>query len=654
MPDPIFKKQADGTGYIAQITEDTQLLIRKHGNGVVFDTIGVNGKEFEFHAPTKFSMNSWEKHISNIETLWKDARTYESEMRGIYFEIVNEKPPDKQPKIIFKDKFSPRAIANQIISESPFIYDKHKRLWFYSEESGIWQEHGAEMVNKWIRDASQDDSLQRNHYVKEVVGYIQGACFKDTFPDTSARYVPFQNCVYDLEEKKIVEFSPDMYLTTKFEATVIKNGACPKIDKFMNEILENKEREKLIEWFAYSLYGEYVYQKFLILYGSGWNGKGVAMSILQKILGVENISSEDLHDLIAGGFSIGNLWNKYVNIAGDVAYSDITDTKILKKLTGQDFLSCNRKHKHAFPFMNKAKLIFITNQPPKTHDKSTGFYRRIQVIEFPNDFEKTDDCQLKNKLISPEELGGFSWKLVQILQSLYDNGFKFSHVETVDEMRKKYEKISNPVAGFISDNCEYVNVGYVYRQDFYKRFDEYCHEKNIHKRKAYETLHAVADDSKISAEKNDRCPEGRMIFNGIIWKSEGVASGGSETTKCEIAILRGGAEEPEAIEALSKFSYLCIKENIETPSIASGASENIKISQIFHSFLMERSFISDSSLWDFCKNKKPWELRDELIKSGIITIIENSDDFKINKNLLNEFELIKKPKEGKTTLGGEE
>jgi putative DNA primase/helicase len=59
------------------------------------------------------------------------------------------------------------------------------------------------------------------------------------------------------------------------------------------------------------------YQKALLLYGSGANGKGVFLSAIRNLLGFNNCSNVGLHE-INNAQNLYNLFGKLVNIDSDM------------------------------------------------------------------------------------------------------------------------------------------------------------------------------------------------------------------------------------------------------------------------------------------------------------------------------------------------
>ena len=61
------------------------------------------------------------------------------------------------------------------------------------------------------------------------------------------------------------------------------------------------------------------------------------------------------------------------------------DNGIFKALTGEDYITAERKNKNPFSFKPYARLLFSCNEIPRNYgDRSEGFYRRLIIIRFEN------------------------------------------------------------------------------------------------------------------------------------------------------------------------------------------------------------------------------------------------------------------------------
>jgi putative DNA primase/helicase len=119
--------------------------------------------------------------------------------------------------------------------------------------------------------------------------------------------------------------------------------------------------------------------------------------------------------------------------------------------SGLDSIDGENKYQDSFVFKNTAKLVFSANSLPEAKpDKA--YYRRWQLITFPNNFEGgTEDKLLSKKLQEPNELSGFLNLALDALKRLSLKG-KFTNSKSIEETQREYELNSNPIAAFM-DEC---------------------------------------------------------------------------------------------------------------------------------------------------------------------------------------------------------
>ena len=89
---------------------------------------------------------------------------------------------------------------------------------------------------------------------------------------------------------------------------------------------------------------------------------------MKKFVGMDNCSALPLNVMNSESFSLGELFGKFVNLAGDLSYTDLKETGTLKLLVGRDPIQAKRKFKTDLNFINYSKLIFATNELPKVYD----------------------------------------------------------------------------------------------------------------------------------------------------------------------------------------------------------------------------------------------------------------------------------------------
>ena len=165
-----------------------------------------------------------------------------------------------------------------------------------------------------------------------------------------------------------------------------------------------------------------------------------------------------MHKLENDKYRTAKLYGKRVNICGDILDSRMDKTEIFKKLTsGLDLIDAENKYQDSFVFRNTAKLVFSANALPEVK-RDKAYYRRWQLIQFPNNFEGgTEDRLLITKLQEPNELSGFLNLAIAGLKRLYQKG-EFTNSKSIEEIQKEYEFNSNPIAAFMDECTEPGNL----------------------------------------------------------------------------------------------------------------------------------------------------------------------------------------------------
>ncbi len=301
-------------------------------------------------------------------------------------------------------------------------------------------------------------------------------------------------------------YYPKMFFTAKIPTNYNPEASCPTIDRIFGEIVNPDNIVDLYELIAYSMFRDYPAHKMFFLYGRGSNGKTTYTKILENTLGKTNISSVSLYEFQANRFAGAELFGKYVNISSELEYKELKKTTLLKRLCGGDLIRGEQKYRNPFHFHNHAKLVFLTNELPRTIDKTVAFYRRIHLIEFPNVFEGKNDDKLLLSRIPPEEYEGLAAFCLNRLKEIRRGGFFFTNEGTSTEMAAEYERLTNPLATFLEEETERDSAGIIAKDEFEKRFHAWIDDRG-YRRKWTRT--------QIGREIKDRgIEDGRRIVEG--------------------------------------------------------------------------------------------------------------------------------------------
>ncbi len=270
------------------------------------------------------------------------------------------------------------------------------------------------------------------------------------------------------------------YLSIKQIPITYDKKACPKLfGKFLKDVLYPTEIRTAVETMAYTFYRDCPFEYFFILFGDGSNGKSVFTGLLTALHGANNVSNVSISSLVDNKFALADLEFKDINIDSELTNRSITDTSILKKLTGgrKQPIRIERKNKDAYDVYLYAKLFFNTNSMNSAIDQTTAYYRRLIIISFPNKFEgQNEDPFILDRLTSNEELSGIFNILMHALRNVLNNKGIHLNEKTIEERRLKHEKASNPIKSFIGEAVAEGSTenDWVSKDDFYKAYARYC------------------------------------------------------------------------------------------------------------------------------------------------------------------------------------
>ena len=326
-------------------------------------------------------------------------------------------------------------------------------IWFYN--GSYYEPNGEHVIRYWVEQLLEEDTSE--YYKREVVGYIRDKNPKKRqIFDNPLYLINLRNGVYNIETGELLEHSPSYYFINELPVNYNKKAKCPKIKKFLTEILYKDDIAVIQEFFGYCLYRRYSIHKMIMLIGEGKNGKSTLLNLLRRFLGNDNVSGKEIHSIINNRFGLNSLYGKLANIAGDIPSKGLKRTGILKSLTGEDLVNADVKYKKDFNFVSYAKLIFSANILPRTDDDTYAFYRRWILLSFPYTFEgKKCDKDIIEKISTEKEMSGLFNYAVIGLKRLLKNG-DFSYGKSVEEVKEHYKMLSDPVYAYVQNflKCE--------------------------------------------------------------------------------------------------------------------------------------------------------------------------------------------------------
>jgi len=376
-----------------------------------------------------------------------------------------------------KSKKLDRVVMSQILRKVYQIVTPrdNEEMLYYND--GIYQQ-GAEIKLK--EEAQKLFPKISKHEKEEVLELIRGKTYIDRDDLNANKWeIALKNKIYNIKEDNFRNHNPKDLFSVSIPVKYDKKADCPKIKKFLSEILDPSNIPVIQELFGYCLYREYPIQKAIMFIGEGANGKSVLLNLLKTFLGKENVSSIPLQSLDRNRFAASQLYNKLANIYPDISNRALYDTGVFKMMVGGDMITAEQKFRDGFNFTNYAKLLFSCNQLPETHDNTKAYFRRWIIIDFPNTFKGSKaDKKLIHKLTTEEELSGLLNWAIEGLKRLTTE-WDFTNSKAMNEIERIYKMKSSPLSAFVDSELE-INMGeYVTKDELYEKFQDFCENNGL-------------------------------------------------------------------------------------------------------------------------------------------------------------------------------
>jgi len=372
---------------------------------------------------------------------------------------------------------------------------------------------GGDIVGKTVENILIHKGVADKRKIRDAVAEVlarlgwRSAFLKFPFNTFGNQFIPCANGVLWRSEHdyRLLPYSPAFGYTYRIPVKYDPNATCPKIDKFISEVVPEDSRQILYEIPASCLLQSSEFQYAYMLVGSGSNGKSTYLKLLERFLGKENISNVSLQELCEDRFKAAELVGKLANIHADIPKKAIRYTGKFKMLTGGDTITVEKKYKDPFSFTNTARLIFSANELPEVSDKTYAFWRRWIIVEFPNKFPPNPD--LIKELTTEEELSGFLNQVLRAMERIELLG-KPTMTDSVEKAMEKWMRQSNSVYAFVQD-CIVKDIhAFESKDTVYSAYTEYCEindlrplSKNVFARELPRFVKVTTERRRINGER---------------------------------------------------------------------------------------------------------------------------------------------------------
>lgn len=397
----------------------------------------------------------------------------------------------------FTDK---RNLAQLFYKNQPFYYDKGRNYWLWNTEDLYWYNIDETDLLNAVNGCSRADTIssKEKSEICEAFKQYGRAHTPEPLPENTLQIG--RNLV-NVMTGDIVESTPEYFSTNRIPHNLGESEETPIIDKLFADWLGPDKQLFLQEVATYCMLPDYPIHRIFCLVGDGSNGKSTFIRFIHRLVGADNTCSVSMDGIMSNRFETWNMYRKLLAEMGETHYDSLRRTDMLKKLSGQDAISFERKRSDTISAINYAKLMISTNSVPETHDRTDGFYRRWLLIKFTRKF--ADGRDILND-IPPEEYENFCRKAIRIIHDLLKRG-SFDKEPTLEEKKRIYEEQSDPLALYLKKETIEDHNTEILKYEFRDKFNMWCaqHKFREHsereigmrlKDKGFETKRIQIDD----------------------------------------------------------------------------------------------------------------------------------------------------------------
>lgn len=374
-------------------------------------------------------------------------------------------------------EFLPTKLAAHIMQQHRFAIQNQQ---LYVWRGGVYTETTPEFVKSLSKGALLD--RYRDNRGSEVAKQIQTACWQqEDFFINDLDEINLTNGILNWQTGTLRQHSPEYPSRVQLPIKFDPDAKCPRIIKFLTDVLHPDCIELVAELFGYCLIPDTSMQKAFLLKSGGESGKSVFLDLLTTFLGRQNVSHEKLQALGENRFRAANLQGKLANIFADLPSCFLEETDTFKVLVSGDAISAERKGRDPFTFRNTARLLFSANELPRSSDNSHGFFRRWIILDFPHSFPPGSpgrDERLIEKLTTPQELSGLLNMALDGLRRLKRRGF-FEESASCRAELDEYKRTNDSVRLFCDERLFISTSEQIEKTLLFNTYRNFCADENL-------------------------------------------------------------------------------------------------------------------------------------------------------------------------------
>ncbi len=307
--------------------------------------------------------------------------------------------------------------------------------------------------------------------------------------ERSHAWIAFRNGLLDLtaaaesKEPELVPGNPRWFSRHCFPYWYEPDARCPVFMDSLHDWLNDDQQtiDFLQEFVGYCLTPDTRRHTGLFLEGEGANGKGVFCGAIQNLLGPVNFSGVPLEKW-GNDFAMEPMYDKLVNFATETQSTSkgkklSLPTTLLKSVISDDPITVNRKGISMVTVNVSARQIISWNQRPQVGDDSDGFWRRLRLVCFPNQYLGQNQDPFLGDKIAAERAGLMNWAIEGAIRLTRNGRFTDSKKLTLAE--QDYRDEDDPIRAFAKSRIKAAPTSAISKSVLYNQYVYFCLDHSL-------------------------------------------------------------------------------------------------------------------------------------------------------------------------------
>lgn len=366
------------------------------------------------------------------------------------------------------------------------------------------------------------------NFIRDVYKQLTYGC-PARFDTEDKTYIAFKDgyfntLTFQLEPKRtdlpVTFFMPFNYADLDKEPAPIFNNYLETTLVDENDpTLHDPELAALLqEIFGYCLLSTTTAEAAFFLVGEGANGKSVATSILEAMVGSQFCSAMSLETLTTRPFATAHLVAKRLNISNEEE-SKYMKTDKFKQLVSGNSITAERKFGATFEFGPSAKYVFCSNVMPTFGDLVYGTRRRIIIVPFSRVFKNGErDHALRQRLLT-ELPAIISWSL-KGAERLVKHDYFFSESSASAKAAIEHESESSSAFRYLRESYQSEGERFFICSDaIYESYTAWCKSRNKKPVNYYNFIRSIPISGVADKNHGDNrafCPAHQKRHRGFL------------------------------------------------------------------------------------------------------------------------------------------